>query len=58
MVLNLDCFKDTLHYFVDSQQMNDNQETLNIRLQTIYNCDKLKEYSQNGIIMLCAIYRA
>lgn len=49
MVLNLDCFKDTLHYIAENQQMNDNQEILDIRTQTIYNCDKLKEYSRNDI---------
>lgn len=49
MILKLDCFKDTFHYIVDSQQMNDNQEILDIRVQTIYNGDKLKEYSQNDI---------
>lgn len=49
MVLNLDCFKDVLHYIVDNQQMNDNQEILDIRPQTIYGSDELKKYSKNDI---------
>lgn len=50
MVLDLDCFKDTLHYIVEYQQMNENNELLKLRINdSFYSCDKLKKYSKNDI---------
>lgn len=49
MILNIDCFKDTLSYIIEHQTLNDNQELNKISLNELYNCKELEIYNKNDI---------